>query len=144
MRRSTQPLHSLAVCFAFLVAGLLMHTKVVLAQPTTYPLVQQSNLTYEGAFRVPSGKFGGSSFDYGGTALAYNPTNDSLFLVGHDWHQQVAEISIPQIIHSAQLSNLVTTSVLQPFTDATNGAIKQAGAGTIKLGGHLVYQGRLY
>ena len=47
-------------------------------------LLGESDLTYLGAFRLPSGNFGASSFEYGGTALAYNPANNSLFIVGHD------------------------------------------------------------
>ena len=62
---------------------------------------------------MPSGTIGASSFAYGGTAPAYNPTNNSLFIIGHDKQQQIAEIKIPQIINSAQLRNLAIASVLQ-------------------------------
>src|SRR5688572_16635952 len=48
-------------------------------------LIHDSDLAYLGAFRLPGGTLGDSSFDFGGTALAYNPVNDSLFMVGHDW-----------------------------------------------------------
>src|SRR5438034_1085049 len=51
------------------------------------PLVQASHLVYEGAFRLPADTIGESSFAYGGTALAFNPARNSLFLVGHDWQQ---------------------------------------------------------
>jgi hypothetical protein len=78
-------------------------------------LLYQDDLSYLGAFRVPHGDIGASTFAYGGTAPAYNPTNHSLFLVGHDHDQAVAEISIPQIVNSANINDLATASVLQPF-----------------------------
>jgi hypothetical protein len=108
--------------------------------------VQEGDLVYQGAFRVPQGKFGGSSFDYGGTALAFNPARDSLFCVGHDWQQQVAEISIPRVTRSDTLDALATASVLQPFADPTEGKMYKVDdtANGIKVGGLIVYQDRLY
>src|SRR6188472_2888814 len=58
-------------------------------------LIYEADLGYLGAFNVPQGEIGRSTFEYGGTAIAYNPVNSSLFMVGHDWDQNVAEISIP-------------------------------------------------
>jgi len=107
-------------------------------------LLKQVNLIYQGAFRLPRGKFGQSSFDYGGSALAYNPANDSLFIVGHDHQQMVAEISIPTIVNSSQLSQLTTARVLHSFVDATEGKMSTVDSGTIKVGGLMVYQGKLY
>ena len=98
-------------------------------------LLKQSDLLYEGAFRLPRGKAGKSSFAYGGWALAYNPANDSLFIVGHDHQQMVGEISIPQVINSKELRELSTARVLQPFTDATEGKMFTVDKGTIKIGG---------
>ena len=110
------------------------------------PLVQPSDLQYLGAFRLPSGQFGASSFDYGGTGLAYNPANDSLFIVGHDWQQMVAEVKIPAVVRASQLNSLATATVLQPFADASHGlmyTVAPPGA-TIKVGGLVVHEGRLY
>ena len=82
------------------------------------PLVYQGDLQYLGAFRVPDGQFGTSVFDYGGTGLAFNAARNSLFIVGHDWTQAVAEIAIPQsIVNSNRLTDLATAPVLQPFVD---------------------------
>jgi hypothetical protein len=107
-------------------------------------LLKQSDLHYEGAFRLPRGKAGKSSFAYGGSALAYNPANDSLFIVGHDHHQMVSEISIPSVVKSSQLSQLSTARVLQPFADATEGKMFTVDKGTIKIGGLMVHQEKLY
>ena len=100
-------------------------------------LLDQSDLQYLGAFRLPSGTFGASSFDYGGTALAFNPANNSLFIVGHDWDQAVAEISIPTI-RTGSLSGLSTASVLQPFVDVLARVPNDTLEGNVKLGGLMV------
>ena len=75
--------------------------------PAEGGLLHQSDLHYVGAFKVPVRTFGASSFEYGGTALAFNPANTSLFLVGHDYQQAVAELAIPSsIVNSGSLSSL--------------------------------------
>ena len=115
--------------------------------PFTAPLVQQSDLTYEGAFRVPQGGSETSTFEYGGTALGFNPARNSLFMTGHDWHQLSAEMSIPALVNSASLSSLNVASLLQPFADPTEGrrnAINPGDSNGQKVGGHLVYGGKLY
>jgi hypothetical protein len=145
------------VTIAFMLVDVGRHTTVAQGQPTSAPLVQQSNLAYKGAFRLPSGTFGGSSFGYGGTALAYNAAKGSLFLVGHDWHQMVAEVKIPQIINSTSLNNLQTATVLQPFTNVTEGHMAEICTGSpnadcqngvyqhsVKVGGLMALGSRLY
>jgi hypothetical protein len=144
MRRSVQLFRILAMSVAFLVRGFFPDPGRVLAQPTTYPLLQPSDLVYLGAFRLPPGSTDQTSFSYGGMALAYNPAQNSLFLVGHDWYQRTAEVTIPTIVNSSSLSALSTATFLQPFTDATNGEINQTGGSNNKIGGQLIYQGRLY
>ncbi|MEP7304813.1 MAG: hypothetical protein ABJA98_04775 [Acidobacteriota bacterium] len=111
------------------------------------PLVGASDLVYQGAFKLPHASIGGSSFDYGGTGLAFNPARDSLFIVGHDWGQQVAEVTVPTIRASHGWSDLPTAAVLQPFTDATEGRMRTVAADpgiTVKVGGLLAYRGALY
>lgn len=107
-------------------------------------LVGATDLLYQGAFRVPAGTHGSSSFEYGGTALAFNAARGSLFIVGHSHHQNVAEISVPAVRTATDLSALDTAAILQPFTDATEGTLAKIGAGDILLGGLLPYDGRLY
>jgi hypothetical protein len=107
-------------------------------------LLQLSDLEYQGSFRLPAGTIGDTSFSYGGTALAYEPTHNSLFVVGHDWQQEVAEISIPQPLSSDNLNDLPVATVLQPFADVTDGMMDKVGTGTAKIGGLLSYQGKLY
>jgi hypothetical protein len=113
---------------------------------STEPLLRQSDLVHQGAFRVPKGS-DKQTFDYGGTALAYNARNNSLYLVGHDWYQLSAEISIPSIVASTNINDLATATMLQPFTDATEGKLGQINPtdhNAQKIGGQLVYDGKLY
>ncbi|PYQ79972.1 MAG: hypothetical protein DMG01_07560 [Acidobacteria bacterium] len=112
--------------------------------PGEGPLVHASNLVYEGAFRLPAGTVNETSFAYGGTALAFNPTRQSLFIVGHDWQQRVAEIAIPDIRSSSSLRALATARVIQPFADATEGAMGKVGPNTVKIGGLLLFRDQLY
>jgi hypothetical protein len=73
---------------------------------------------------------------YGGSAVTYNPANDSLFIVGHVYDQLTAEVKIPAIGGTATL--------LQPLTDATGGKRNNVGSGEVRIGGHLVYNNTLY
>ncbi|HEX5473153.1 MAG TPA: hypothetical protein VFX12_00715 [Vicinamibacterales bacterium] len=116
--------------------GVAMVIAQVHAQ-STLPLVQKSNLVHLGSFHVPTGqKFGGADaeYQYGGTALGFDPTRNALFLVGHDWDQLTGEISIPALGG--------TSTLLQSLTDAAEG--RSVGSSTQKVGGNLVYEGKLY
>ena len=71
----------------------------------------------------------------------------SLFIVGHAWQQFVAEVSVPSTRRGAGWSDLPFASVLQPFTDATEGRMKSVTANpadSVRVGGLLPYRGQLY
>jgi hypothetical protein len=112
--------------------------------PTTWPLVQPSNLVYQGAFRLPSSSNNGA-FDFGGSPMTFNPANNSLF-VGN-YYGQLAEVTIPSPVDSAVVSVLPFAGYLQGFADPTEGHLQSAsndpsnGAG---LSGLLAYGGNLY
>jgi hypothetical protein len=111
------------------------------------PLVQETTLAYQGAFRLPLADEGDSGFAYGATALAFNPAHGSLFLVGHDWRQYVAEVSVPEIRQRSNVAELATASVLQPLSDVTEGKMKTLNPGdpnAKKIGGLLPYHDKLY
>jgi hypothetical protein len=134
-----------AVALALATVCMALSTRPASAQ-STEPLLQQSNLTYMGAFRVPEGSTDQTSFHYGGTAIAYNPANNSLYLVGHAWYQLTAEISIPAIVNTTAIGNLATATFLQPFADATEGKLNQINPSDSNphyVGGQLVYNGKL-
>jgi hypothetical protein len=110
------------------------------------PLLQKADLAYQGAFRLPSGTFGGSSFAFGGQGLAYNSANNSLFITGHVYDQMTAEITVPRITNSNQINDLATAVVLQNFTDVTEGRLDSINPGDPNskiIGGYLVYNGNL-
>ena len=95
-------------------------------------LIRPEDLVYEGAFRLP-GESGGSNWEYSGYGMAYYPGGDpqgpadghpgSLFVIGHDHHQLVSEVSIPVPVLSAGKNPgaLHTASTLQGFHDITGG-----------------------
>src|SRR3989338_6970816 len=108
-------------------------------------LLQKSNLVYQGAFKVPHGTIGGSSFGYGGKIVAYNPANNSLFIAGHENDHHIAEITIPTPVNSGEFGSLNTASVLQAFVEPTEGKISGIPPfDTFKVGGLLVEGGNLY
>lgn len=89
-------------------------------EPSSQPLLYQSDIQYIGAFRVPSGTVGESNYTYnsqaGGGGLAYNLANNSLFLSGFYADSPVGEISIPSsIVNSSNVDDLATASSLQPL-----------------------------
>jgi hypothetical protein len=109
--------------------------------------IDGTDLAYLGAFKVPDGTIGPSSFAYGGYALAFRPDGDargaddgfpgSLFLVGHPYEQMVAEIDIPAPVISPgkDANDLPRASILQPFADVTGGLAAQMADGDPRIGG---------
>ena len=94
------------------------------------------NFEYLGAIRPPHVEDLTSKFSWGGAVVAFNPHGDpegdddgfpgSLYLSGHVYDQQVAELSIPQPVISSfsSLDDLSVARVLQPFGDITDGTIR--------------------
>lgn len=142
---------NLAICkksaLAFIALGTISFSAPLLAATTTAPLLQKADLVYQGAFRVPnSGSSSTNTFDYGGTALGFNPISNSLFLTGHDWYQRTAELKIPVLVNSSSINNLNTATLLQTFGDETEGklnGIDPTPDNGVKIGGHLVYNNKL-
>jgi hypothetical protein len=122
------------VCF-FSFAGAAGPIALPPAPLSTLPLVRASNLVELGSFTTPSdvtGIWQGQTlyeFSYANGSIAFNPANQSLFVVGHDWGQHVAEISIP--------ADGGTARVIQRFVDALSGklALIDPDRETKKIGG---------
>lgn len=103
--------------------------------PSPGALIQPSDLTYLGAFRLPGDAPEEIGWKWSGEALAYYPDGDpggpddgfpgSLFGTGHNWNQYVSEISIPVPVVSPgkNLEELNTAITLQPFRDIRGGLI---------------------
>ena len=132
----------LAVLLAVSLSPALVSS--ALGSPLSLPRLASSDLQYRGGFLLPKQVSDEKTFAYGGTAPAYNPANHSLFVVGHDWYQLTAEVTAPAPVRSSHLRDLRRARFLQPFADATNGRIDATGGSNNKIGGQLVYRGRLY
>ena len=91
--------------------------EVTFSAPTENALSEES-LDYLGAFRLPEdGEDERNMFSWGGEALAYSPNSHTLFIVGHNWYTNIAEISIPEPIISKDLSKLNQAGIIQDFKD---------------------------
>lgn len=78
-------------------------------------LLEISDLTYTGAFRVSSDTFGESSSNYASGAMAYNADNNSIYIVGHQQVNAIAEFPIPELLQETNLMALNVVSPLQGF-----------------------------
>ncbi len=120
-------------------------------------LLHATDLVYQGSFRVPAGAVGTSTFDYGGTALAFNPARGSLFMVGYALKAngteidvgkpKIVEITIPAVRQSTTLAALDVALVLQPFSDVAEGHLRDVEtdqSAPVNVGGLLPYLGKLY
>jgi fibronectin type 3 domain-containing protein len=115
--------------------------------PSTLPLVQASQLTYVGGFRLPEGTFGSQyGYSYGQGPIAYDPATNALFLSGHPYEPTlVSQVSIPTPVNTSSVNQMATATVLQDFVDVTEGNFDELSGGqTAYLGGLLVANGTLY
>lgn len=101
------------------------------AQSPDEMLLYPENFVYQGAFRLPSDP-DGLGWEYGGGAMTYYPDGDSasndaypgsLFATGHVYHENVAEIAIPEPVISPDknVDDLPTAIILQDFQDIRGG-----------------------
>lgn len=107
----------------------LLSVLILPALPCLAESIQPEDLKYQGAFRLPDGP----GWEYSGYAMTYYPGGDvmgpkdgypgSLYVLGHDHYQIVAEINIPKpvISNDKNLGILNKATVLQEFHDITGG-----------------------
>lgn len=105
-------------------------------------MITPGNFEYLGAIRMPHVQMGGTSFSFGGWGIAYNAAGDpdgdpdgfpgSLFIVGHQNDQKVAEVTIPRPIVSRlkRIDDLPASCVLRAFEDVTDGLLAEYTAGS--------------
>ncbi len=98
----------------FLLLSSIFHCLLSVQAQQHLPLLQMTDLEYLGAFRLPADAFGSSELNFSEGPLAFNPVNNSLFIVGHTHHQAVAEFSIPTP-SLAPMPLLPMATNLQPF-----------------------------
>jgi hypothetical protein len=122
-------------------------------------MITPGNFEYLGAFRPPHVELNGVTFGYGGWGIAYREDGDpegaldgfpgSLYLVGHQQHQQVAELSIPRpfVSRRRNADELPVAQVLQPFADITGGlqsSLTDGSSEPFQIGGMLVTDNKLH
>ena len=121
-------------------------------RPADLPLLQKTSLVYQGGFTLPMRTINDTRFGYGGTALAFDPRKGTLFLVGHDWNQKVAEVAIPEVRKPATVEGYAVATVVQPFFDITDGKAGRVadvpgvtlGPQSSRIGGLLPWGDKLY
>lgn len=113
-----------------------------IVDPTQSRLLQQADLHYLGAFRLPATEANGDSFASGGGPLAFNPDRHSLFVGARSG--RVAEVSVPAPSITADIAALPFATYLQPFADPADGRIAEIAADGANLSGLLVFGQRLY
>lgn len=86
------------------------------------PLFEVTDMQYLGAFRLPAATFGTSSLNYSEGPMEYNPLNHSLFIVGHDHQQAIAEFGIPELV-DGDIDALEMGTNLQPFVSHLNAPV---------------------
>ena len=92
----------------------VMFSTVALPAQLPTHLYQINEMEYVGAFRIPAGTEGASDMNYSEGPLVYNPTSHSIFIVGHDHQQAIAEYSIPAL-DTGLIQDLNMATNLQPF-----------------------------
>ncbi|MEM9304009.1 MAG: hypothetical protein AAGE01_17980 [Pseudomonadota bacterium] len=79
-------------------------------------LLDIRDLSFEGAVRLPANEFNGSSMNYSEGPLEYDPASNSILIVGHGHHQQLAEFVLPPPVRSDVLAELnMATPPIQGF-----------------------------
>lgn len=88
-------------------------------QHQNLPLLDSAALEYQGGFRLSANQFGdtnNSTLSYSPGVIAYNSAHHSLYVVGHEYEQGIAEFAIPEIVQSSDINEFaVGDNVLQPF-----------------------------
>jgi hypothetical protein len=125
---------------AFWLSGSMLSTAQAQTVPSNLanlPLVQSHNMVYQGAFRVPYEwtPSGGdvATLNFGGSALGFNPTRNSLVLACMEQDTRITEIAIPALTNSTNISSLKTATTLQPCTSVFGGL--QDNDATNRVGG---------
>jgi hypothetical protein len=126
--------------FGLLIVGFIILLSVTNGQPLAADTrIRPEDFEYLGAFRLPVGAERPRTFEYGGSAMTFNPDGDpsgaadgfsgSLFVMGHDRLAygelpdggQIAEITIPAPLVTDQIESLPQAAFLQDFSNVTAG-----------------------
>lgn len=141
--------HRSILRYAIFLTTLIGSVAAAASNPTTEPLVEPANLVYLGSFQLPQVPCSSPTyacFHYGGTAITYDSADNSLYIVGHPYGQEITEVSIPTPVITSNVSALPTATLLQNFSHALDGEINLVNPtdpNSHYIGGELVYAGKL-
>ncbi len=121
------------------------------------PLVQASNLSYIGGFRLPNGQVGdrdgNDTFNFSGGSIAFNPADNGMFVACHVYTAgAVAEVTIPPLVNSTKVTDLNTATVkqkasgdlLHQLTYNDTGDPLDTMGGLIVINGQIIFTGYVY
>ncbi len=113
--------YRLATLLFIFVSYLLFSTLPATALSTStedLPLISIAALELQGGFRLPTSRFGDDEYaihSYSPGVIAYNPENESLYTVSHDYHQGIGEFAIPTVVAGTNVADYATATLLQNF-----------------------------
>ncbi|MGS2721743.1 hypothetical protein [Paraglaciecola aestuariivivens] len=105
----------IALVFFFLLGYLPISDSKESSQDL-FPSHSEFNFEYKGAFKFSTKPFGSSRMPYANGTFAINPNGQTLFAVGHNQHQSIAEFEIPELRKSNNTKDLLIAKNIQPFT----------------------------
>jgi hypothetical protein len=111
-----------------------------ITDPTRLPRLDFKDLRYAGAFRLPAAEVNEDSFSAGGGPIAFNPERRTLYVGSR--RGRVAEVSIPAVVNSSDVTAMQFAEFVQPFADPSEGRMSEIGEAN--LAGLLVFGRRLY
>jgi hypothetical protein len=113
----------------------------------TLPLMAANQWQFEGAFLLPNpveGYDSKRSFELSDAVMAYNPSNDSLFIVGHTNGQNVAEVEVPTLIKSNDFEEMARSQYFyQDFTSLNEAERMGETIANFRINGMAVIDGQL-
>ena len=117
--------------------------------PPSGSLLQKANLVQVGSFRLPQTTLG-STWGFGANAgccalgtygMTFNANRNSIYVGGHPYEQQLAEIAIPSSLSGSPIATALS-NLIDPL-EGKIGSINPGDSNTKIVGGTLVYNGRL-
>ena len=73
--------------------------------PYSLPLASIEDFEFIGGFRLPAKEYANTSFNYAKGVI--EQSGNSLFIVGHQHHDMIAEFDIPELVNSEVISDLI-------------------------------------
>ncbi len=107
------------------------------------PRITLDDFKYEGAFRIVQWTFNtDTSMSYSNGIFTIDPAANTIFVVGHENDDEIAEFLIPEIVNTVDINEVISTEkVVQKFTRVLNRVSNPQGLDRIT--GLFLYKGSL-